>query len=105
MPPEARGIGIVPQEGALFPHLDVAANVAFGLPRGSAGRVEELLELVGMPGHRRRVARTSCAAACSSGWPLARALAPPPVVVLLDEPFSALDAGLRVGCAARCATC
>ena len=51
MPPERRRIGYVAQEGALFPHLDVAANITFGLPRGArrrAARVEELLELVGL---------------------------------------------------------
>ena len=94
--PERREIGFVPQEGALFPQLDVAANVGFGLPRAlrRGGRVDELLELVGLEGMGKRLPH-QLSGGQQQRVALARALAPSPAVVLLDEPFDALDAGLR----------
>jgi iron(III) transport system ATP-binding protein len=95
VPPEGRRIGMVFQHYALFPHLSVADNVAFGLRgAGRAERVAELLELVGLAGLGGRMPH-----ALSGGQQqrvaLARALAPRPAVLLLDEPFSNLDADLR----------
>ncbi|MBB2913927.1 iron(III) transport system ATP-binding protein [Streptosporangium becharense] len=95
LPPERRKVGIVPQEAALFPHLSVARNVGFGLPRGSAERVEECLELVGLEGMGHRMPH-QISGGQQQRVALARALAPRPGVVLLDEPFSALDRSLRV---------
>jgi iron(III) transport system ATP-binding protein len=96
VPSERRRIGYVPQEGALFPHLSVGRNVAFGLPRGPERRrrVDELLELVGLSGYRRRFPH-QLSGGQQQRVALARALAIGPEVVLLDEPFSSLDAAMR----------
>ncbi|GHF17245.1 ABC transporter ATP-binding protein [Pseudolysinimonas yzui] len=96
VPPERRRIGLVPQDGALFPHLTVGENVAFGLTRSGrrSRRVEELLDLVELPGMAGRLPH-ELSGGQAQRVALARALAPAPDVVLLDEPFSALDATLR----------
>jgi len=96
LPPEARRVGYVPQEGALFPHLSAERNVAFGVERRrrrtEVGR--DLLELVGMAGMGKRYPH-ELSGGQQQRVALARALAVQPRLVLLDEPFSALDAGLR----------
>jgi iron(III) transport system ATP-binding protein len=96
VPPERRQIGYVPQEGALFPHLSVAANVGFGLPpRERRGpRTAELLESVGLAGLGRRYPH-QLSGGQQQRVALARALAIRPEVVLLDEPFASLDAHMR----------
>ena len=94
--PENRHVGYVPQEGALFPHLTVAGNVGFGLDRSAdrAARVSECLALVGMSGfENRRVNELS--GGQQQRVALARAMAPRPQLIVMDEPFSALDAALR----------
>ncbi|MDJ0767469.1 MAG: ABC transporter ATP-binding protein [Ilumatobacter sp.] len=95
--PERRNVGMVFQDGALFPHLTVAQNIAFGLDRDGAAshRVAELLELVDLVGLSGRLPET-LSGGQQQRVALARSLAPEPSVLLLDEPFSALDAGLRV---------
>ncbi len=93
--PERRRIGYVSQEGSLFPHLTVHANVAFGLPRTARRRgVDDLLEMVGLTGLERRYPH-QLSGGQQQRVALARALAIKPEIVLLDEPFASLDAHLR----------
>jgi iron(III) transport system ATP-binding protein len=94
--PERRRIGYVPQEGNLFPHLTVAGNIRFGLPRGpqSRRRVGELLDMIGLA-DRARSYPHQLSGGQQQRVALARALAVQPRLVLLDEPFASLDASLR----------
>lgn len=92
--PEDRRVGYVPQEAALFPHLSVEANVAFGLPRRRRIEAASLLELVGMGPYARRLPH-QLSGGQQQRVALARALAIKPLLVLLDEPFSSLDPNLR----------
>lgn len=98
VPPEKRGVTIVPQEGSLFPHLTVAKNIAFGLRRVTDvdrnKRVAELLEMVGLSGYENRRPE-ELSGGMQQRVALARALAPSPDLILLDEPFSALDTSMR----------
>ncbi|WP_030691541.1 ABC transporter ATP-binding protein [Streptomyces globisporus] len=108
LPPYKRGIGMVVQQYALFPHLRVDANVAFGLkaqkvPKDEIpGRVADALEMTGMAAYARRHPR-ELSGGQQQRVAIARALAIRPRVLLLDEPLSALDAQLRSGMLAELA--
>ena len=95
VPPEERGVGIVFQDYALFPHLTVADNVAFGLAAGERRRrTREVLDLVGLAAFGARYPH-ELSGGQQQRVALARALAPAPALILLDEPFSNVDAELR----------
>ena len=98
LPPEARGVGLMFQDFALFPHLTVAQNVAFGLRRGpeATGRVADLLARVDLAGAGEKHPH-ELSGGEQQRVALARALAPRPRVMLMDEPFSGLDNRLRDG--------
>ena len=100
VPPEKRRVGMVFQDYALFPHLPVEANIAFGLSRRPRAEREALtrrtLELVGLQ-HKARCLPHELSGGERQRVALARALAPEPELILLDEPFSSLDATLRAG--------
>ncbi len=95
-PPERRKVGMVFQDGALFPHLSVARNVGFGLARGLDRRalIAEALKMVGLEGYEDRMPG-ELSGGQQQRVALARAMAPKPAIILLDEPFSNLDAELR----------
>ena len=104
VPTERRRIGMVFQNYSLFPHLSVAANIAFGLQAmpsaARKARVDELLALVGLPGHADRYPH-ELSGGQQQRVALARALGPRPRLLLLDEPFSSLDVDLRERLAAE----
>jgi iron(III) transport system ATP-binding protein len=96
LPAEKRGIGIVPQDGALFPHLNVYDNIGFGIGKdpNKDARIKQLIALIELEGLEKRKPQ-ELSGGQMQRVALARALAPKPKLVLLDEPFGALDAELR----------
>ncbi|MEX2250671.1 MAG: ABC transporter ATP-binding protein [Acidimicrobiia bacterium] len=95
VPPEKRKVGMVFQDYALFPHMTVAGNVSYGLPKGDrTRRMASVLELVGLTELENRMPN-ELSGGEQQRVALARALAPEPEVILFDEPFSNLDASLR----------
>jgi iron(III) transport system ATP-binding protein len=93
-PPEARPVGLVFQDGALFPHMTLAANVAFGLPRDRRGEADSWLTRVGLAGMGARYPH-ELSGGQQQRAALARAMAPQPQVLLMDEPFASVDIVLR----------
>ncbi|TPG65058.1 ABC transporter ATP-binding protein [Ewingella americana] len=98
VPAHQRGIGFVPQDGALFPHFTVAGNIAYGLSGGKREkqiRIDELMEMVALDRRLATLWPHELSGGQQQRVALARALAQKPVLMLLDEPFSALDTALR----------
>ena len=93
-PPEARPVGLVFQDGALFPHMTLAANVAFGLPKARRAEADSWLAKVGLAGMGARYPH-ELSGGQQQRAALARAMAPEPQVLLMDEPFASVDIVLR----------
>ncbi len=93
-PPEARPVGLVFQDGALFPHMTLRSNVAFGLPKARAGEADGWLAKVGLAGMGARYPH-ELSGGQQQRAALARAMAPGPQVLLMDEPFASVDIVLR----------